>query len=71
MKIIGLVLAVLIFAVVLVYVAGTWLAVKRAVSVTGVVPAPQDMVFARIADVANGAARRPTVKSVTVLARAC
>jgi hypothetical protein len=68
MKIFGLVLLVLVFAGVIVYAVGARLPVNHTVSVTGVVPAPQDLVFARIADVANGAAWRPEVKSVTVLA---
>ena len=68
MKIFGLILLVLVFAAVLVYADGARLPVNHSVSVTGVVPAPPDKVFARIADVANGAAWRPEVKSVTVLA---
>jgi len=68
MKIFGIILLVLLFAAVLVYADGARLPVNHTVSVTGVVPAPPDRVFARIADVANGAAWRPGVKSVTVLA---
>jgi len=68
MKIFGLILLVLVFAGVIVYAVGTRLPVNHTVSVTGVVLAPLDKVFERIADVANGAAWRPAVKSVTVLA---
>ena len=68
MKIFGLILLVLVFAGVIVYAVGTRLPVNHTVSVTGVVLAPPDKVFERIADVANGAAWRPAVKSVTVLA---
>jgi hypothetical protein len=68
MKVFGLVLLVLVFTGVIVYVVGARLPVNHTVSVTGVVPAPPDRVFARIADVANGAAWRHGVKSVTVLA---
>ena len=68
MKIFGLILLVLVFAAVLVYAIGARLPVNHTASVTGVVPASPDKVFARIADVANSAAWRPAVKSVTVLA---
>jgi hypothetical protein len=68
MKIFGLVLLVLVFAAVIVYAVGARLPVNHTVSVTGIVPAPPDRVFARIADVANGATWRPAVKSVTLLA---
>ena len=68
MKIFGLVLLVLVFAAVIVYAVGARLPVNHTVSVTGIVPAPPDRVFARIADVANGAAWRPEIKSVNVLA---
>jgi hypothetical protein len=68
MKIFGLILLILIFAAVLVYAVGARLPVNHTVSVIGVVPASPDKVFARIADVANGATWRPAVKSVTVLA---
>ena len=47
---------------------GARLPVNHTVSVSGVVSAPPDKVFARIADVANGAAWRPAVKSVSLLA---
>jgi uncharacterized protein YndB with AHSA1/START domain len=68
MKIFGLVLLVLVFAAVLVYAVGASLPVNHTVSVTGVVPAPPDRVFALITDVANSAAWRPEIKSVSVLA---
>jgi len=68
MKIFGLVLLILVFAGVLVYAVGARLPVNHSVSVAGVVPAPPDRVFARIADIANSAAWRPEIKSVTVLA---
>jgi hypothetical protein len=68
MKIFGLILLVLLLAALLVYADGASLPINHSVSVTGVVPAPTDKVFARIADVANGAAWRPAVKSVAVLA---
>jgi hypothetical protein len=68
MKIFGLILLVLVFAAVLVYAVGARLPVNHSVSVTGIVSAPPDKVFARIADVSNGPAWRPAVKSVTVLA---
>jgi hypothetical protein len=68
MKIFGLVLLVLVFAAVLVYAVGSRLPVNHTASVTGVVPAPPDRVFALITDVANSAAWRPEIKSVSVLA---
>jgi hypothetical protein len=67
MKIIGLVLLVLVIAGVIVYAVGASLPLNHTVTVTGVVGAPPDKVYARIADVANGAAWRPAVKSVTML----
>jgi hypothetical protein len=68
MKILGFILLVLVIAGVIVYAVGARLPLNHTVSVTGVVGAPPDKVFARIADYANGAAWRPAVKSVTVLA---
>jgi hypothetical protein len=67
MKIFGFILLVLVIAGVIVYTIGARLPVNHTVSVTGVVLASPDKVYARIADVANGAAWRPAVKSVTVL----
>ena len=68
MKIFGvLVLVVLIAAGVIIYVDGTRLPVNHTVSVSGVVPAPQDKVFSLITDVKKGHEWRPAVKSVTVL----
>jgi uncharacterized protein YndB with AHSA1/START domain len=68
MKIFGLVLLVLLIAgVVVVYADGASLPLNHSVSITGVVPAPPEKVFALITNVANGAAWRPAVKSVTTL----
>ena len=67
MKIFGLiVLILLLVAGVAVYADGTHLPVNHTISVTGVVPAPPDKVFALITDVAKGAQWRPEVKFVTV-----
>ncbi len=68
MKIFGFILLVFAVAAVIVYIDGARLPFNHSVSVSGVVAAPPDKVFARIADVANGAAWRPAVKSVIVLA---
>ena len=68
MKIFGFILLVLLIIAILIYIDGARLPINHSVSVTGVVPAPPDKVFARIADVANGAVWRPAVKSVTMLA---
>ena len=68
MKIFGFILLVLLIIAILIYIDGARLPINHSVSVTGVVPAPPDKVFARIADVANGAAWRPAVKSVIMLA---
>jgi len=67
MKICGLILLVIVILAVLIYLAGARLPMNHTVSVTGVVASPPDKVFARIADVVNGAAWRPAVKSVTML----
>ena len=70
MKIFGCILLVLVLiviaAVAIAYLDGRTLPVNHSVSVTGVVPAPPEKVFARIADFTHGADWRP-VKSVTVL----
>ena len=68
MKIFGFILLVLVIVSILIYIDGARLPYDHTVSVTGVVAAPPDKVFARISDVANGAAWRPAVKSVTMLA---
>jgi hypothetical protein len=62
-----LILVLLIVAGVGIYVDGTRLPVNHTVSVTGVVPAPQDKVFSLITNVKKGHEWRPAVKSVTVL----
>ena len=67
MKIFGLLLLVLALAGVVVYADGARLPVNHSISVTGVVPAPPDKVFALITNVANGPAWRPAVKSVSTL----
>ena len=67
MKIFGLIVLVLLFAGVIVYADGARLPFNHSVSVTGVVSAPQEKVFALITNVAKGADWRPAVKSVTVL----
>jgi hypothetical protein len=46
---------------------GATLPIDHSVSVTGTVAAPPPAVFARINDIANGAAWRPQVKSVKLL----
>jgi uncharacterized protein YndB with AHSA1/START domain len=50
-----------------IYIDGTSLPVDHTFSVTGTVAAPQEKVFAMIADVGLGASWRPEVKSVKVL----
>lgn len=67
MKVFGIILLVLVLAVAGVYVDGARLPYNHTVSVTGVVPAPQDRVFAIITNVAKGSDWRPAVKSVTLL----
>jgi uncharacterized protein YndB with AHSA1/START domain len=67
MKIFVVILLVLVLAGVIVYVDGARLPADHSVSVTGVVAAPQDKVFALITNVAHGANWRPAVKSVTLL----
>jgi len=67
MKIFGLLLLVLALAGVVVYADGARLPVNHSISVTGVVPAPPDKVFALITNVAKGPAWRPAVKSVSTL----
>jgi len=68
MKVFGIILlVVLAIAAVGVYIDGGRMPYDHTVSVTGVVPATQDKVFALITDVARGANWRPAVKSVTIL----
>lgn len=68
MKIFGLIVLILLLAAgVAVYTDGARLPVDHTVSVTGVVNAAPDKVFALITDVAKAAEWRPEVKSVTVL----
>ena len=50
-----------------VYVDGARLPYNHSVSVTGIVPAPPDQVFALITNVAKSSDWRPNVKFVTVL----
>jgi hypothetical protein len=63
----GLIVLIALVAGVVVYVDGTTLPVNHVVTVTGVVAAPPEKVFALITNVAKGADWRPAVKSVTVL----
>ena len=67
MKVFGIILLVLVLGCTAVYIAGARLPYSHSVSVTGVVPAPQDKIFALITNVVKGAEWRPAVKSVTVL----
>jgi hypothetical protein len=61
------ILLVLVVGGVIVYVDGARLPVNHSVSVTGIVAAPQDKVFALITNVTHGTDWRPAVKSVTLL----
>ena len=68
MKVFGIILlALLVVGAGLVYADGARMSVNHSVSVTGVVAAPQEKVFALITDVKNGYVWRPEVKSVTTL----
>jgi len=67
MKVFGFILLFLVLTVVTVYVDGIRLPYNHTVSVTGVVAAPPEKVFALITNVAKGVDWRPAVKSVTVL----
>jgi hypothetical protein len=58
-------LAIAVFAVA--YLDGVTLPVNHSTTVTGTVNAAPAMVFAKLADVANGPSFRPEVKSVKVL----
>ena len=67
MKILGAILLVFLVAGVLIYADGAHLPYNHSVSVTGVVAAPQDKVFALITNVSHGSDWRPAVKSVSTL----
>jgi hypothetical protein len=58
----------LVIAAVFAYADGASLPEDHTATVTGTISAPPDAVFARIVDVGAGAAWRPAVKKVTVLA---
>jgi uncharacterized protein YndB with AHSA1/START domain len=68
MKVFGAILFLLVLAGVGVYADGARMPYNHSVTVTGVVAAPQEKVFALITNVAHGADWRPAVKSVTTLA---
>lgn len=71
MKVVVGILVVLVSLILLVlgiaYLDGSTLPVDHSITVTGLVPAPPEQVFARIVDVAHGNTWRPQVKSVIVL----
>ena len=67
MKVFGFILLVVVLGGAAVYTAGARLPYNHTVSVAGVVPAPQDKVFAIITNVAKGSEWRPAVKFVNVL----
>ena len=68
MKVFGIILLLLLVAAGgLIYADGSRLPVNHSVSVTGVVAAPPEKVFALITDVKNSYVWRPAVKSVTTL----
>jgi uncharacterized protein YndB with AHSA1/START domain len=67
MKVFGAFLFLLVLAGVVVYADGARMPYDHTVTVTGVVPAPQQKVFALITNVAHGADWRPAVKSVSTL----
>jgi polyketide cyclase/dehydrase/lipid transport protein len=67
MKILGVIVLVLLIACGLVYADGARMPSTHTVSVSGVVQAPQDKVFALITNVKNADSWRPEVKSVTTL----
>jgi uncharacterized protein YndB with AHSA1/START domain len=67
MKVFGIILLIVVLAGVGVYVDGARLPYDHSVSVTGVVNAPPEKVFALITNVAKGADWRSGVKSVTLL----
>jgi hypothetical protein len=61
------VLAVVVLAVVVVYIDGVTLPVNHSTTVIQTIAAPPERVFAQIANVAAGASWRPEVKTVTLL----
>jgi uncharacterized protein YndB with AHSA1/START domain len=67
MKIVSILVLILVIAGTAIYVDGSRLPVDHTVSVTGVVNAPPEKVFALITNVASAPDWRPAVKSVTVL----
>ena len=67
MKVFGAILLVLLVAGIVIYADGARLPYDHWVSVTGVVAAPQEKVFALITNVARGSDWRPAVKSVSTL----
>ena len=67
MKVFGAILLVLLVAGIAIYADGAHLPYDHSVSVTGVVAASQDKVFALITNVAHGSDWRPAVKSVSTL----
>jgi uncharacterized protein YndB with AHSA1/START domain len=67
MKVFGIILLILLLGGAAVYVDGARLPYNHSVSVTGIVPAPPDQVFALITNVAKSSDWRPNVKFVTVL----
>jgi hypothetical protein len=67
MKVFIAILLVLVIAGAIVYADGARLPYDHSVSVTGVVDAPQDKVFALITNVAQGSEWRTGVKSVSTL----
>jgi hypothetical protein len=67
MKAFRIILLLLVLAGIGVYVDGAHLPYNHSVSVTAIVPAPQEKVFALITNVAHGSDWRPAIKSVTVL----
>jgi hypothetical protein len=69
MKAFCIILLVLILAGVAVYADGAHLPYNHSVSVSGVVSAPPEKVFALITNVAQSTQWRPAVKSVTILGK--
>jgi hypothetical protein len=67
MKVFLVIVLLLVVAGVGVYADGARMPYNHSVSVTGVVAAPQEKVFALITNVAHGSDWRPAVKSVTTL----
>jgi len=67
LRILGGLFAVIVLALAVLYIDGSTLPLNHSTTVTATIPAPPDKVFARIVDVANGAAWRPAVLKVTML----